>query len=83
MALVPPLTALAAIFALLIAAVLLARRLRGPGWRAKPSQQIQLLAARPLGGLTTLVIVQAENQRYLIATGRHGTTAIGRLDRDG
>ncbi len=78
-----PLIALAAIFALLIGASLLARRLRSAAWQGKPSPQIQLLAARPLGGQTTLIIVQAENRRFLIATGRHGTTRIGRLDGDG
>lgn len=77
--------ALAVILGALYAAAALARRLHGTFWRPRStaSAAITITAARALGASNTLLIVEAAGQRFLIATGRTGTTAIGRLDGHG
>jgi flagellar biogenesis protein FliO len=73
---------LVVIFGALIGATFLLRRLRGTAWgqRTTTQTQIKLIASRPLGGQNTLVIAQAEGQRFLIGVSRGGIAAIGRLD---
>lgn len=76
------LASLIVIFGVLIGATFLVRRLRGTAWgqRAAAQTQIKLIASRPLGGQNTLVIAEAEGQRFLIGVSRGGIAAIGRLD---
>jgi flagellar biogenesis protein FliO len=76
------LASLIVIFGVLIGATFLLRRLRGTAWgqRAVAQTQIKLIASRPLGGHNTLVIAEAEGQRFLIGVSRGGIAAIGRLD---
>jgi flagellar biogenesis protein FliO len=76
------LVSLSVIFGVLIGATFLLRRLRGTAWgqRATAQMQIKLIASRSLGGHNTLVIAEAEGQRFLIGIGRGGIAAIGRLD---
>jgi flagellar biogenesis protein FliO len=70
------------IFLVLIGATLGVRRLRGTAWaqRATAQTAIKVISSRPLGGQNTLVIAEAEGQRFLIGVSRHGISAIGRLD---
>jgi len=69
------------ILAFLLAAAYLARRwqaggrIRGQGGSAA----IRIVAAQPVGWQSSLQIVEADGQRFLIAAGRSGITAIGRL----
>ncbi len=79
---VSALVSLIGIFAVLTAAMLLARRLRNTSIGRKAAGAITVVAARSLGGHNTLVIAQAEGRRFLIGVGRNGMTAIGRLDDD-
>jgi flagellar biogenesis protein FliO len=67
------------LLALLGGAALLAKRLRGnlPG---TADGAIKLLATRPLGGANMLVLVQAEDQKFLLGVSRAGITSLGRLD---
>jgi flagellar biogenesis protein FliO len=60
----------------------LARRLRLRGWGLGATQpgQIKIIASRPLGAQTSLVIVEADSQRFLLGTSRAGLTVIGALD---
>jgi flagellar biogenesis protein FliO len=72
---------LAVIFAVLIGAALLLRRLRNTSFgRAATVSPITLIATRPLGGQNALLIVEAQGQRFLIGTGRNFMTSLGRLD---
>jgi flagellar biogenesis protein FliO len=75
---------LAVIFGVLIGATFLLRRLHGTTWgqRATAQNQIKLIASRSLGGRNTLVIAEAEGQRFLIGISRTGIAAIGRLGGD-
>ena len=64
-------------------ATYLARRLRNTGWGQRASTQnnsIKLIATRPLGPQSSLVIVEAEGKRFLVGISRTGMTAIGRVD---
>ncbi len=72
---------LAIILGLLMGTAYVARRLRGGGWksRAAHAAAIDIVATRPLGPQASLMIVEAEGQRFLISTGRTGVTAIGAL----
>ena len=69
------------ILAFLLAAAYVARRwqvggrLRG---QAGPAA-IKIVAAQAVGWQSSLQIVEADGQRFLIAAGRGGITAIGRL----
>jgi flagellar protein FliO/FliZ len=73
---------LAVILGALFGAALLIRRLRATAWgqRATAVPPITILAARPLGTQGTLMIAEAEGQRFLIGVSRAGIAAIGRLD---
>jgi len=74
--------ALLVILFLLAGAVFLARRLRGSAWGQRlnaAAQPISILSTRPLGGQHSLVIAEAEGQRFLLGVSRGGITAIGRL----
>ncbi|MCB5945815.1 flagellar biosynthetic protein FliO [Acidocella sp. KAb 2-4] len=74
--------ALLVILFVLAGAAFLARRLRGSAWGQKlnaAAQPISILATRPLGGQHSLVIAEAEGQRFLLGVSRGGITAIGRL----
>ncbi len=69
---------LAVILLLLALAAWAARRLRGGGFargqgRATP---IAILATRAVGPQASLMIVEAEQRRFLVGTGRAGITAI-------
>ena len=69
------------IFVVLFGVGFLLRRLRAAPWdrRSAAASPIQLIASRPLGGQNTLIIVEAEGQRFLIAVSHAGMQAIGRL----
>ena len=54
-------------------------RIRG---RGTPSA-IRLVASQAVGWQSSLQIVEADGQRFLIAAGRSGITAIGRLNPPG
>jgi flagellar biogenesis protein FliO len=72
---------LAVILAVLLVAAYCARRWRiGSGTRGQAgSAAISIVAARPVGWQSSLQIVEADGQRFLIAAGRNGITGIGRL----
>lgn len=76
---------LGVIFVVLIGVTFGLRRLRGTAWgqRAAAQTHIKVIASRPLGGQNTLVIAEAEGQRFLIGVSRHGIAAIGRLNEHG
>ncbi|MBB5373729.1 flagellar biosynthetic protein FliO [Acidocella aromatica] len=74
--------ALLVILFVLVGAAFLLRRLRGTAWGQKlnaATQPISVLATRQLGAQHSLVIAEAEGQRFLIGVSRGGITAIGRL----
>ena len=53
-------------------------------WRgAAPASPINIIATKPLGAQSSLLIVEAEGKRFLLATGRQGITTIGTLDGPG
>jgi len=71
---------LGVILGLLMAAAWLAKRLRHGGLsRAVARPGIEILASRPMGLQSSLLIVEAEGQRFLIGAGRNGIQRIGRL----
>jgi flagellar biogenesis protein FliO len=51
-------------------------------WRgaAAPASAINIIATKHLGAQSSLLIVEAEGKRFLLATGRQGITTIGTLD---
>jgi flagellar biogenesis protein FliO len=69
------------ILAFLLAAAYVVRRwqiggrIRGQGG----STSIKIVAAQAVGWQSSLQIVEADGERFLIAAGRGGITAIGRL----
>ncbi|OYV33094.1 MAG: hypothetical protein B7Z81_11865 [Acidocella sp. 20-61-6] len=69
---------LAVILLLLAFAAWAARRLRNRGFNLGQGRNaaITILATRPVGPQASLIIVEAERQRFLIGTGRMGITAI-------
>jgi len=71
------------ILAFLVAAAYVARRWQAGGYiRGQASSAaIRVVAARAVGWQSSLQIVEADGQRFLIATGRTGIRAIGRLPR--
>jgi flagellar protein FliO/FliZ len=71
---------LAIILGLLMGTAYVARRLRG-GWgsRTAGAAAINVIATRPIGPQASLMIIEAEGQRFLISAGRAGVTAIGAL----
>jgi flagellar biogenesis protein FliO len=74
-------SSLIVILAFLLAAAYLARRwqvggrIRGQSGAAS----IKIVSAQAIGWQSSLQIVEADGQRFLIAAGRGGITAIGRL----
>ncbi len=83
---VSTLISLAVIFGALFGAALILRKFRDGTWNqpawarsAAPPSRIKILATRPLGWQASLLIVEADGQRFLIGTGRAGLTAIGAL----
>lgn len=53
-------------------------------WRgAAPASPINIIATRHLGAQSSLLIVEAEGKRFLLATGRQGITTIGTLEGPG
>ncbi len=86
---VSTLISLAVIFGALFGAALILRKLRDGTWNqpawarsAAPPSRIRILATRPLGWQASLLIVEADGQRFLVGTGRAGLTAIGALGGD-
>jgi flagellar biogenesis protein FliO len=83
--LVSVVVSLIVILAFLLAVAQLARRwrvggrLRGQGGSAA----IRIVAAQAVGWQSSLQIVEADGQRFLVAAGRSGITAIGRLSQPG
>jgi flagellar biogenesis protein FliO len=75
-------TSLLVILGALFGAAMLIRRLRLTPWarRTAATSPITILAARPLGHQASLVIAEAQGQRFLIGISRTGIAAIGRLD---
>jgi len=78
---VSTMASLLVILALLMGAALLARKLRDRGWSlgTRPQTRINLLASRPLGPQTSLLLVEADGHRFLLGTSRAGLTLIGAL----
>lgn len=75
--------ALLVILFLLAGAAFLLRRLRGSAWGQKlntAAPPISVRASRPLGGQHSLIIAEAEGQRFLVGVSRNGMSVIGRLD---
>jgi len=72
---------LAVILAALLAAAYCAHRWRiGSHARGHAgAAHISIVAARAVGWQSSLQIVEADGQRFLIAAGRNGITGIGRL----
>jgi flagellar biogenesis protein FliO len=53
-------------------------------WRAAtPANPISIIATRHLGAQSSLLIVEAEGKRFLLAAGKQGVTIIGALDGTG
>ena len=76
---------LAVILTFLLAVAYLARRWRAGGGGVRGlggSGEIKVVAAQAVGWQSSLQIVEADGQRFLIAAGRSGITAIGRLSPD-
>ncbi len=69
---------LAVILALLALAAWAARRLRGGGFALGQGRNasIAIIATRVIGPQASLMIVEAERQRFFVGTGRAGITAI-------
>ncbi len=67
---------------LLAGLAFLARRLRGrvPGSKAGGNMPVAVLSSRPLGGQHSLVIAEADGQRFLLGISRGGIALISRLD---
>jgi flagellar biogenesis protein FliO len=72
------------ILGVLLLAVMLASRLRQGGWakRQPGAETITVLATRRIGPQNALLIVEAAGERFLVASGRGGVTAIGALGLD-
>ena len=69
------------ILAFLLAFAYLASRWRSGG-RIRGTNgpiRLKIVAAQAIGWQSSLQIVEADGQRFLIAAGRHGISAIGRL----
>ena len=75
-------TSLLVILGALFGATMLIRRLRATPWaqRATAASPITILATRPIGHQASLLIAEADGQRFLIGLSRTGIAAIGRLD---
>jgi flagellar biogenesis protein FliO len=77
------LASLFSILALLAVVGFVLRRFRGgTGWPRKfMAADITIVSARQIGWQSSLLIVEAEGNRFLIGAGRHGLTAIGALNK--
>lgn len=75
-------TSLLVILGGLFGAAVLIRRLRATPWgqRSAAASPITILASRVIGHQASLVIAEAQGQRFLIGISRTGIAAIGRLD---
>jgi flagellar biogenesis protein FliO len=72
------------ILAVLAGAAYLARRLRNArGWRGGAAPLIDIIATRSIGPQASLMIIEAQGQRFLIGAGRGGITSIGALTAPG
>ena len=80
-AIISTLAPLLVILGLLMAAAYLARRFRDRGWGPRRGGQnaITIVATRPIGPGAALLIVEADGQRFLVSSGRHGIASIGAL----
>ncbi|MDE2458768.1 MAG: flagellar biosynthetic protein FliO [Rhodospirillales bacterium] len=67
---------------LLAALAFLARRFKGrfPGSKAGGNMPVAILSSRPLGGQHSLVIAEADGQRFLLGVSRGGIALITRLE---
>ena len=76
---------LVVILAFLLTAAYLARRWRVTGriGSQSGSAPIRIVASQAVGWQSSLQIVEADGQRFLIAAGRGGVTSIGRLTPSG
>jgi len=54
----------------------------GGGGAAAPNL-INIIATRHLGAQASLLVVEADGKRFLLATGKHGVSTVGVLDRSG
>jgi flagellar biogenesis protein FliO len=72
---------LASILALLFAAAWAVQKLRSRNWGKSPSapNPIQIIATRTLGPSSALLIIEAQNHRFLVSTHRGALTPIGLL----
>lgn len=71
------------ILALLMAAAWILRRLQARGFvKLNAVSAINIVASRRLGLASSLLIVEAEGERFLVSSSRSGVTAIGRLGGD-
>jgi flagellar biogenesis protein FliO len=69
------------ILGLLVGLAFLARRLKGriPGSKAGGNMPVSILSSRQLGGQQSLVIAEADGQRFLLGVSRSGIALISRL----
>jgi flagellar biogenesis protein FliO len=67
---------------LLAGLAFLVRRLRGriPGNQAGGKMPVSILSSRPLGGQQSLVVAEADGQRFLLGVSRNGIALISRLN---
>ena len=67
---------------LLAALAFLARRFKGrfPGSKTGGNMPVSILSSRPLGGQHSLVIAEADGQRFLLGVSRGGIALITRLE---
>jgi flagellar biogenesis protein FliO len=80
-AIVSTLVPLVVILGLLMAAAYVARRLRDGGWGPRRAGQnaITIVATRSVGPGASLMIIEAQSQRFLVSAGRQGISVIGAL----
>lgn len=66
---------------LFVGLAFLARRLKGriPGSKAGGNMPVAILSSRPLGGQHSLIVAQADGQRFLLGVSRGGIALISRL----
>jgi flagellar biogenesis protein FliO len=82
---IPVVLSLIVILGFLLAMAYLARRWQAGG-RIRGQRgpaAVRIVAAQAIGWQSSLQIVEADGQRFLIAAGRGGITAIGRLTLPG
>jgi flagellar biosynthetic protein FliO len=70
------------ILGLLTGLAFLARRFKGRllGSKAGGNMPVSILSSRPLGGQQSLVIAEADGQRFLLGVSRGGIALISRLN---